>query len=67
MKYAIVGIITFLSGSRPWGAVYLNGLGQDEIYDQAEVANERFKMRLRAQRRKDLSSTYLFCVSISTG
>lgn len=53
MKYAMAGIISFVVlGASVCGVVYLNGLGQDEIYDQREVANESFKMRITAHKEK---------------
>jgi len=52
VKYALVGIITFVLGASVWGVVYLIGSGQDEIYDQRELANESFKMRITALKEK---------------
>ena len=53
VKYAIAGIVSFVVlGASVWGVVYLNGLRQDEIYDQREVANESFKMRITAHKEK---------------
>lgn len=52
VKYAMVGIITFVVGASAWGVVQLNGLRGDEMYDQTEVANERFKMRITAYKEK---------------
>ena len=52
MKYIAVGIITFVLGTSALGFVYYKRLGQDEIYDRKEVANESFKMLITAHKEK---------------
>lgn len=52
VRYAMVGIITFVLGASVWGVVYLNKLGQEQIYEQREVTNESFKMRITAYKEK---------------
>lgn len=51
MKY-VVGIITFLLGLSIWGVVYFDVLRHDEVYDQIEVTNQSFKIRITAYAEK---------------
>lgn len=51
MKY-MVAFITFLLGLSIWGVVYFNILRHDEMYDQIEVRNQTFKIRITAYTEK---------------
>ncbi len=51
MKY-VVGIFTFLLGLSISGIVYFHILRHDEVYDQIEVTNQNFKIRITAYAEK---------------
>lgn len=50
VKYGVLVIVVFVLLIVVGGVIFLNGPRKDEIYDQREIANENFKMRITAYR-----------------